>query len=431
MPAISFDLLFNAALLVLLITIFTLHKNIIYPYYIIALMGLYAWIKRRYDKQSFTTELRFYAYAVITLFLLITLSAALYNSQSLFEWRYAAVRSLLLLPLVIFAFATANITFTTLLKMMIATAALISLFWLAMVLIEGNNRGEGWLSNPINRGNMGMLAGVICLTAIMYFTDLRWKLIAATGFFSGVLLSILSETRGGWLVLFAVVITLFFHMLRTNKAAIKYLLLLLILIMASLYLLWDYLPLERRIEDATATLQAYMSGENKATSVGYRLEMWRATLYALSEKPWFGWGWNNFDIYFSKYVESGLISGGDKQFGHPHSEYFLFLGELGIVGFLVFMTVLIYPLVYFVRKLRRFNLAADARGAQICLLAIIIHEAMMIFSLVDDNLSQWHFLLMLTVSTVALFSLLAKQGDRADFLSNVTQARTPRITDAG
>jgi O-antigen ligase len=260
---------------------------------------------------------------------------------------------------------------------------------------------------------MGMLAGVICLTAMAFLTDNRWKLIAIVGFFSGVSLSILSGSRGGWLALFVVVCTLLYQLSKTNKAAVKVLLASFLVVAIVVFIEWKHLPIEKKLHQTLNSLHEYFSGENKATSLGARFEMWRASWYAFLDKPLFGWGWDRSDDYFKYFFNKGIIQLPKLDFGHPHSQYFLFLGQMGLLGFIAFISMLIYPIQYFIRTITAFNKTANISGAFICLLPLAIHEAVMEFSLSDDSLSQRQFLLILTTMTLFCISLISRAEESA------------------
>ncbi|MCK4795137.1 MAG: O-antigen ligase family protein, partial [Desulfobacteraceae bacterium] len=204
---------------------------------------------------------------------------------------------------------------------------------------------------------------------------------------------------------------------KTNKSAIKYILFAFFLVAIIVFFLWDSLPIGSKIDLTISSFQAYISGENKITSLGERLEMWRASWYAFLQKPLFGWGWSNSDVYFSQFREQGIIAL-NRNTGHPHNQYLLFISELGILGFTAFMVMLLYPIQYFIRKISSFNALGDNNGAFICLLPIILYEAILEFSLTDDSLSQRHFILIMTIITIFSFTFVTKIENKNTQTSN-------------
>jgi O-antigen ligase len=345
--------------------VFSLNKKVVHAYYLLALCGLFALVTKRVYKDYISREAWRYFFITLVLVVVITLSAALFHPDALIRWRYAVYRDLIFLPLLLVAFAASNLKLDTVFKL-IVSASLITLLWVVMIAVKHPPRWQGWLWQPINRGNIGMLGGLLCITAVTYFNNKWWKLIAAIGFFSGVFLSILSGSRGGWVAIFVVFATLLYQAAKTNKNAVKYSLIGLSLMVVLCFVFWGSLPIESRIHQTVHSLQQYASGVNKHYSIGIRFEMWRASWLAFLDKPLFGWGWNNFDVYREHFWGLKMVDIPNRSFGHPHSQYFLFLGELGLIGSVAFFAFLIYPLQYFVRKIRQCNAERNLQGAYVC-----------------------------------------------------------------
>lgn len=405
----TYDTIFNISIFFFFLCVFSLNKNIVGAYYLLAILGILSIKTKNIRITDASNEIKYYIYIVFSLVALVTLSIFLYNPDALFKFRYAVFRDLVLIPLVFTGFYASNIKPETFYKI-ITVSSLTTIIWVIMILIEQPERKFGWLADPVNRGNIGMLAGVICLAATFYFNDISWKLIAGIGFISGTILSILTGTRGGWLAFLIVTITLLYQLSKTNKAVIKYLLSLLIIFVVIVSLFWGSLPISSRIDNVINSYGSYVSGADKNTSLGIRFELWRASWYAFLEKPLFGWGWNNFDVYLAHFRDTGLLDANavGRDFGHPHNQYFLFLGELGFIGFITFSLMLIYPIQYFIRKVILYNSQKDRSNAFVFLLPIIAYEAILEFCMVDDSLSQRHFMLPLIIITIMSFTFASK-----------------------
>ena len=82
-----------------------------------------------------------------------------------------------------------------------------------------------------------------------------------------------------------------------------------------------------------------------------RLIAWRAGLQAFTERPLFGWGWENFYIAFNNYYNPRLLRSGFNEtfFDRPHNVFVQFLTETGIVGFSAFV-FLLFCALYYARK---------------------------------------------------------------------------------
>lgn len=407
----SYDTIFYGIIFILFICIFTVTKQVVGAYYLLVIVGIFAIKISKFRIKDFPKEVLIYFSIIFLILLDITISLLIHQDSShLFKWRYAVYRDLIFLPVIYVAFSASNIKFDTFLKLFVS-ASLINCFWDVMILIEHPPRDTSWLSDVTNRGNIGMLTGLICLLATIYFKNIKWKTISLIGFFSGILLSILSGARGGWLAFFIVVLTLIYQQAKTNKSSIKYILSASFIMVLLIFFLWDKLPLGPRIEQTIHSINLYFSGD-KYSSVGARFEMWYASWLAFLEKPIFGWGWGNTKTYLAYYLELGAVdqNGIYKLFGHPHSEYFLFLAELGITGFIIFIAFLLYPLLYFSRALIYLNTKKDNINTFLCLLPIITLESTLVFCIADDSLSGRPPMLILVIITIFSFALISKSS---------------------
>ncbi len=126
------------------------------------------------------------------------------------------------------------------------------------------------------------------------------------------------------------------------------------------------------------------------TSVGVRLEMWRAALLITKNNPLVGVGPGNMGLAMNALVEKKMAPQAiyrDPTIRgiHVHNAYFEIMGTQGMVGFIALLLMLFYPLYVFIR-----NKNYDRRIAS---LGIIFTSGFMIFSLTEipfihDNFSS-------------------------------------------
>lgn len=79
------------------------------------------------------------------------------------------------------------------------------------------------------------------------------------------------------------------------------------------------------------------------------MAIWRNTFSMIKDHPWYGVGIANYKIHFPKYTRPGdidlsLISM-NLSIKRAHNEYLHVFSELGIVGFLLFMVIIIYSYI--------------------------------------------------------------------------------------
>lgn len=341
-------------------------------------------------------------YLLLTYFMLHILVLGEFNA--LFQWRFGAYRLLLFLPFVAIAIHYANISGEAFWKLLICVSSF-TLFWLALVILENEfERMEGLLSDPINRGNMALLYSIIALTASFAVTERSWKLAALIFFMSGVMLSAISGSRGGWpglLVAFVLFFWFFsYYRLYRNLNTLFF-----SLASVCLFILFfsDELALVNRSEDIGQEIKGYIAGDIH-TSIGYRLNLWKTAIYAIAEKPLLGWGWSQFDSAHQFLINAGKIEV-TSLFGHPHNQFLLFLVETGFPGLVVFLLIFICPL-WLAHQPRSNNPAPDQVYTTILITIICVYSLMIMMT--DDPFSKKHFTL-----SFPLLILLALNNLRA------------------
>lgn len=96
---------------------------------------------------------------------------------------------------------------------------------------------------------------------------------------------------------------------------------------------------QQRITQAQQELALY-STEGKATSLGIRMDLWRRTLPIIASAPLIGHGLGQWTSEYRRNV-SMMENHNEFIMGHPHQEALLILSEEGILGFSIFVSLLI------------------------------------------------------------------------------------------
>ena len=140
-----------------------------------------------------------------------------------------------------------------------------------------------------------------------------------------------------------------------------------------------------RMQQARQDLSHY-SVNHEATSLGIRIELWKRTIPIIQAAPFLGHGIGQWQIEYENQTK-GLPNFEGFRMEHPHQESLLILSEQGIVGFFIFVTMLILLLSY----IRR--LAAPERHFYTSVLLIYVTAGLANCILVD--FSHRHLFLML------------------------------------
>lgn len=161
----------------------------------------------------------------------------------------------------------------------------------------GVERAQGATGNPIPFGNTAIVLGAVALVAgVMFPFDgdrARWKrgfvLLAGT---AGAGASLLSGSKGGWLSLFIIGLTVAYlathqwSMWRRHLAALTVVLSLLV----AGFLAPSHVVKDRVASGLKGGWHWVQIGEVTEGSVSMRFEMWKLSLRMITEKPWFGHG---------------------------------------------------------------------------------------------------------------------------------------------
>ncbi|MFQ2373524.1 O-antigen ligase family protein [Aeromonas caviae] len=242
-------------------------------------------------------------------------------------------------------------------------------------------------SMPIQSGNIAMSLGLFCLCGMFWAQKkgkLAFSLFMLVGACGGMGASFLSGTRGGWVLLPVILVTIgmLFKECLSRKRAIA--------MIAGALLCGGFLiaqpqsGVEARIEQAQSDISQYLDKTNLNTSLGIRFQLWRSAWQSFTEKPLFGWG--NHGIRESQKAQ--LERGGISQFiydfnSHAHNQFLDEMAKRGIVGLGALLALLLIPLVLVKQRLRQPHNADVHCGSVLVIVTV--------FSSIDYCLSQAFF----------------------------------------
>lgn len=100
---------------------------------------------------------------------------------------------------------------------------------------------------------------------------------------------------------------------------------------------------EKRWNDAVLDVQELESG-NRSTSIGYRLTAWKSSIEMVESSPLLGVGIGGWGVKFCQMQTDGVEEFDQCnrviKIGNPHSDYFNWLAQFGILGFCLWMAFL-------------------------------------------------------------------------------------------
>ncbi|MFC0308273.1 O-antigen ligase family protein [Gallibacterium trehalosifermentans] len=210
----------------------------------------------------------------------------------------------------------------------------------------------------IQSGDMAMSIGMFSLALMFYcWRNKQYYLtfLCILGTFGGMLGSFLSATRGGWLLMPFIILTLFYfnrHIL-TKKIILSFFVSLLAII--SVLLMIPSAKMLSQIERAYIEVVNSGKASNSNTSVGARLDLWKASILMITEKPMLGWGEKGAKDRRKELGNLGKLATYPANLGHAHNQYLNDFLERGIFGFFALLGIFLLPLYAFIRDYKKYK----------------------------------------------------------------------------
>ena len=203
----------------------------------------------------------------------------------------------------------------------------------------------------IQSGDMAMSLGLFSFSIAFYFLDVKKSKLAlfsvGCGIF-GVLASILSFARGGWIgvpILLLILIFLYRHLLSKKLllGGITFLCIISVVLTVNNKFV-------NRLSEAQYELKLYLSGDDKVSSIGERLDMWKIGSKAFLEHPISGWSLKELDYYKKDLSDKNIVTKASISFSHLHNQFIDESVKKGIVGGVAILGVFFLPLYVFYTK---------------------------------------------------------------------------------
>lgn len=220
----------------------------------------------------------------------------------------------------------------------------------------GMERAIGFTHHAITFGDLALASGLMAACGLGYFRDprlIRLMWLPGAALLAGLLASVLSGSRGGWLALPLVLIPLLSYGRRLYGRQ----LLILCALMLGLLLLAFMVPatgVAERVGLALSEVRRYLDSGDATTSVGIRLELWRASWMMFAEHPWLGVGRDNFDAALHALAAAGRLQQSPAlAYSSSHNDLLHCLATGGVLDASLLLLMYIAPLRYFTAELRR------------------------------------------------------------------------------
>jgi len=255
--------------------------------------------------------------------------------------------------------------------------------------VLGMGRAQGY-TNAIQFGNIALLLGMLCLAGVGWAAQRTgqrgvWMGVLLTGFVCGLLASLLSGSRGGWVSLpFVLLLVLFSYRSQLSKRVWLGFSVLLVAALAAAHFMAGNV-VQSRFQEARSEVSNYFQKNVVHTSVGLRLEMWKAGALAVQDAPLLGHGERGMWRDIKARVEQGELHAGILEFGHLHNDYVDIAGRRGLIGLVLLLALYLLPLWRFCGALGR---AAPVQARPYALAGAVLCVSYFCFSLTQGFLTH-------------------------------------------
>lgn len=205
--------------------------------------------------------------------------------------------------------------------------------------------------NHIHLGDLALLLGFLSVFSLNWIqTDyLIVKLLKIIGLIAGLVVSVLSSARGGWIAI-PIFVAVFIYFRTKGNFLNKLSLVLLLVGLVGLLGYFMSEAIHERLWLIYSELASFSTG-NLDTSIGVRLQLWNAAFHLIAENPFFGVGADGFGRAMDALSASGFITpiAAELGKGEVHNEILAHTVRFGIFGLVSILAVYFVPFFLFLR----------------------------------------------------------------------------------
>jgi O-antigen ligase len=211
------------------------------------------------------------------------------------------------------------------------------------------------------------------------------RLLMGAGFVAGLVASVWSQTRGGWLAVLLILVWILINATRAWTALKRAAVALGVLMVLAIPALQPNGVVQSRVKEATNELQVFYTQGKHDTSVGARLAMWTVAIHEMSQAPVLGHGNQGWIEIRDEAIADGRLSSFSSGFTHLHNEYLNVAFKRGLVGLALFLALYLVPMLMFFKPYL-LNSRSDVRA--FAMAGMVIPMMFMDFGITQTFLSH-------------------------------------------
>lgn len=228
---------------------------------------------------------------------------------------------------------------------------------LGVIVFAPHDWGDGRLGSrfldPIHFGDVALVLGLMSALSLHWWrSDSKAaRAFKFAGLGAGLLASVMTGSRGAWLALPLLILLLVVLRRRSGKSLLQWLWLPLAGIVLAAGAYWGSAGVRERVASVAGDLVLYRQG-NLDTSIGIRLQLYRAAAREIPEHPVFGLGPNGFAESMTPLVAQGAVTPVAAQFGRgeTHNQMLAYTANYGLLGALAGIALYLVPAMLFWRS---------------------------------------------------------------------------------
>lgn len=197
-----------------------------------------------------------------------------------------------------------------------------------------------WNINPIPYTTISAAVAISSICHILLSSTKETRIVSLIALILSFNALVTGLSRGPFLALlvsFSIVLVFIY-----SKKTLKYTRLLMVIIVFLFSLVANSSLVTDRIKSTENAITTTKNGGTD-TSIGVRLQLWKSSVYLIFENPILGLG-NKEQLHREQLASKGIIEKEVVQWEHYHNQYIDTLIKQGIVGFILLLLLLFYPL---------------------------------------------------------------------------------------
>ncbi|MBR8377983.1 O-antigen ligase family protein [Burkholderia cenocepacia] len=369
------------------------------------------------DLRSFVTDPASLAALLILAALAVSVTYTVAPHDKAWNW-VAKYDKLLLLPFAVLAFRHSNWApivrrcwFGTLcVILLLSTTNYLGLTGIGPAYASALPVSRAWVfKNHIAAGMFGALlfyqAADLALTARTALPRIAYAFVAALALVN---VFVMLQGRTGQIValLLILVIAVRFVLLQRRQSALRAALAAGVLVLSGVALVVAACTVHNgRLAEITTEVQQYRQSD-AVTSTGLRLEWYKKGIELFRQRPVLGYGAGGLELEFQK-LSAGKTAAEGKLTANPHNEYLLMAVQLGTVGLLLFVNLIV--------QIARGSRALDPRSRHLLLAWLAIFAIGSLANSLLLDFAEGHLI-------VLLAGILLGCGERSEALPRETSA---------